>query len=77
MKCIWFGLKTDTRPITDEEEEAFRDAIDRISHGDTFDDNIFRIVVEESQAYFAGGKNTDEVAENIQNRVSTYLKETE
>ena len=73
----WFGLKTDTRPITDEEEEAFRDAIDRISHGDTFDDNIFRIVVEESQAYFAGGKNTDEVAENIQNRVSTYLKETE
>ena len=39
------------------------------------DDEIFMIIEEEAQSYFAGAKSVDEVADVIQKRVSLYVME--
>ena len=47
------------------------------SHMDnrSIDDDVFRIVCEESEAFFAGDKTVEEVTGLIQNRVQLYLSE--
>ena len=47
------------------------------SHMDNrnIDDDVFRIVCEESEAFFAGDKTVEEVTGLIQNRVQLYLSE--
>ena len=50
--------------------------IERISTSVNRNPAVFRLVKEEAQAYFAGQKSADNVSKTVQNRVSTFLAET-
>ena len=40
-----------------------------------FDENVFAIVGEEAEAFFAGVRTAEETAQLMQNRVQIYLEE--
>ena len=63
-------------PLTPEEA----DIVERLLSGakvvdQDVDADLFRIIHEETQAYFQDNKSLDEVVEIIQNRISLYLNE--
>ena len=67
--------KLDT--ITDEQIQEFKDYINGASMvSTTYDSDLMDIVTEEAEAFFAGDKSVDEVADLIQSRASIYLGET-
>ena len=62
-------------PMTQEQEKIFRDIVAGASKKEGLDKKIEEIVLEDADSYFSGQKTKEEVAEIIQNRVSTYLME--
>lgn len=64
------------QPLTQEQADALKEYVNGASIAGGYDDDINKIIEEESGAYFAGDKTADEVAKLIQNRVATYLGET-
>lgn len=59
-------------------QNAMEDFIETMKNSETiyrYDSNVLDIVKSETGAYFAGDKSAEQVAENIQSRVSIYLAE--
>lgn len=61
--------------ISDEECEKVMTFIKSLNQVMRYDEKVYKIVEEETGAYFAGQKSADETAKLIQNRVQTYLSE--
>lgn len=62
-------------PVGKEEEELFRELLDRTSQITGYEQQIFAILSEEVNHYFNGDKDLDETAGVIQNRVANYMNE--
>jgi len=52
-----------------------RDIIDNVSSGSNYDEQVYKIIMEEIAAYFNGSKSKEDVASIIQSRVKIYLAE--
>lgn len=62
-------------PVALEDAAEFLRLIDSIGHQSKIDKVIFSILQEETRYYFEGEMTSEDAAERVQNRVSTYLKE--
>ncbi|MBO4862731.1 MAG: hypothetical protein J5517_00045 [Eubacterium sp.] len=71
----WEDFEIESKPLTDEELQIFRDLVDSVSGQMEYNDNVVDIIAEEAEAYFKGDKSVDEVASIIQNRANTYVNE--
>lgn len=73
---VWVGEQQFVcEPNTDEDNERMMDFIKSVTNVASYDSDLFKIIEEETQAYFSGQKSAGEVTELIQNRVSTYVNE--
>lgn len=63
------------RAVTDEEMEKFRNLLKSAQKLAVWDDQVAKIIMEESGAYFSGGKTAAEVADIIENRINIYISE--
>ena len=63
------------KPLSQEEIKKLYDYAASIKTLECSDSEIDNIITEESLAFFAGQKTAEEVADIIQNRVTTYLNE--
>lgn len=63
------------QPLTAEQETIFREIVANAEKREGIDSRIEEIVLEESQSYFSGEKELEEVIGIIQKRVTTYLNE--
>ena len=68
-------IEVEIKPLTDEQVQMLRDVIASVDHMYGYNDEVSTIITEESGAYFSGQKTAKEVADIIQNRVSTYVNE--
>lgn len=68
-------LNYESTPLSDENEQAFLEQIDKIDVLISEDYDILGVLIDESDAYFAGQKSEDTVAGIIQNRVQTLVNE--
>ena len=74
--AITDGMVLDPDPLTEQQAKKIENLIKNgISTYEMMDDEIFKIIEEEAQSYFAGAKSVDEVADVIQKRVSLYVME--
>lgn len=74
---IWIGDKAIVvEPNTDEDNDRIIGFIKSVTNIYDYDADLFKIIDEETQAYFSGQKSVDEVADIIQNRASTYISES-
>ena len=62
-------------PLPDDGVEELLSILDRVTRVELLDEDVFNIVWEETQAYFAGQKDIDTTAGIIQDRVTTYLNQ--
>ena len=67
--------KISVDPVTYEEIEELKCYIDSIEKTMRYDNEIMSIIMEEAEYYYNGAKTADEVADIIQSRVSTMIKE--
>ena len=72
----WDDLIVEMKPLSDEQVTEFRTIIDKVSDTWDYDSSLNEIITEEAKAYFAGDKTVDETCKIIQNRASTYIKES-
>lgn len=73
----WIGDTEYSVPLmTQDQVDQFKEYVNGAEVTGSYDDDIYNIISEEAEAYFAGDKTADEVAKLIQNRVSIYLGET-
>jgi ABC-type glycerol-3-phosphate transport system substrate-binding protein len=73
----WLGPNLSNQPDNTEADNAKMFAVfDSISGIDRNIPAIENIIVEETEAFYAGGKTAEETARIIQNRATTYLEET-
>lgn len=63
------------RAISQEDCDALYEVIYSANNSQVFDANIWDIVSEEAEAYFAGEKALEQVVQIIQNRAETYIQE--
>ena len=63
------------KPMTQEEAQKLKDYVLSINILGCSDEEVSKIVQEETGAFFSGQKSAEQVAEVIQNRVTTYLNE--
>lgn len=71
----WSDVTYELMSVSEEDAEAIRETINRIGGTINYDQQIMAIIEEESDAYFAGQKSVDEVADIIQSRVQMYVNE--
>lgn len=64
-----------TEPLTEAQAETFRDIVSRVDREYTYEEEIMEIINEEAAPFFDGQKSAKDVADIIQNRVSTYINE--
>jgi multiple sugar transport system substrate-binding protein len=57
------------------EEEAFRNLVANTNKAVSYDIEMMEIIEEETQAYFEGKKDVNEIVQIIQNRCTTYMNE--
>ena len=69
-------FSVDVFAATKEQVDQVRRMIDTAQNGETMDQEIVVIILEEASAYFSGQKSAGDVAAVIQNRVQLYLNET-
>ena len=60
---------------TQEEADQLAALIENIAGTSSYNENIMNIINEETAALFAGQRTAEQVADVIQNRVSTYVAE--
>ena len=61
--------------VTDEDWQAFHAVVDGARGWTGYDAEIYEIIDEEAQGYFAGARSVDETAATIQDRVKLYIDE--
>jgi hypothetical protein len=71
------GKEVKIGKVTDEEVAKVDELLNSVSQVMRYDTKVEEIITEESGAYFADQKSADEVARLIQNRVQTYLSESQ
>ncbi|MCH5275213.1 MAG: extracellular solute-binding protein [Lachnospiraceae bacterium] len=71
----WDDVTYELMSVSEKDAEAIRETINRIGGTGNYDEQIMAIIEEESDAYFAGQKSVDEVADIIQSRVQMYVNE--
>ncbi|MDE5952385.1 MAG: hypothetical protein K2H12_12510, partial [Acetatifactor sp.] len=74
---IWIidGEEVNVEPFTQDEVDAFCEFIYTVNRTAYYDDHIYDIIMEEAEAFFAGQKNVQEVADNIQFRAQAFMNE--
>lgn len=74
---IWTidGEEVNVEPFTQDEVDAFCEFIYTVNRTEYYDDHIYDIIMEEAEAFFAGQKNVQEVADNIQSRAQAFVNE--
>ena len=70
------GISIDIKPLTEDEIEQFKVALESTKGRWEPDNKIWAIVTEEAAAYFSGDKSIDDVCNVIQDRVTTYVNES-
>lgn len=77
-KNSWTTGESDVRvyAATQEQVDRIRALIETAQADSRMDEQLFRIIYEEAEAYFSGQKSAKEAAELVQNRVQTYLNES-
>ncbi|MDD6024430.1 MAG: extracellular solute-binding protein [Oscillospiraceae bacterium] len=73
--CYLGETEYTVEPLTAEQVEQFKTAVDNAQLSGAYDSDIYEIIQEEAAAFFAGDKSAEEVSSLIQNRVSIYLGE--
>ena len=63
------------KPLSQEQAQKLKDYILGIKATDCYDEEVSKIVEEETATFYSGQKTAEQVAEIIQNRVTTYLNE--
>jgi len=67
---------SDPDPLTDQQAKEFENMLkEGIGAYERMDEELFKIIEEEAEYYFAGAKSVDDVANVIQNRIGIYVKE--
>ena len=61
--------------LTDEQAAKLLNLINSTTRLYSYDDEIMDIISDEAQAFFAGQKTSQQVADNIQSRVRLYVGE--
>lgn len=74
-RSLFDGPQYTYRPATEEECQRYDNFINSINKIDLCDQEIFNIVQDTSNPYFANDKTLDETVQLINNRVSLYLNE--
>ncbi|MEG1741721.1 MAG: ABC transporter substrate-binding protein, partial [Acetivibrio sp.] len=69
------GKEVKIGKVTDEECEKVMNFLKSLNQVMRYDQNVTKIMDEETGAYFSGQKSAEETANLIQNRVQTYLNE--
>lgn len=69
------GTTIKMEPLTDEQAGILRKLVYSAEKTVEYDTEIYNIIVEEAQSYFAGQKTAEEVGAVIQDRVEIYLEE--
>lgn len=69
------GMEIEIEPMTEAEAEALKENLYSITNVYTYDENLMRIIEEESAAFFSGQKKAKDVADIIQSRVQIYVNE--
>lgn len=62
------------RPSQDD-YDRFMELYNAIDSENYSDENITKIITEETAAYFAGDRSLDDIVRQIQSRVSLYVSE--
>ena len=63
-------------PLTQAQVDDFKAFVNNAAYNGNYDSDMYSIIAEEAEAFFAGDKTAEEVASLIQNRVQIYLGET-
>lgn len=69
------GIEVEVEAMSQEEAQTLRELVDSATLTEAYDTTICNIIMEEAEAYFAGQKTAEEVAEIIQDRVQLYVDE--
>lgn len=69
------GMNIWKTPITDEQAKTIYELLDNAVGKGSFNYDIYKIIVEEAQGYFAGDKGLDDTVSVIQDRVQLYIDE--
>lgn len=69
------GMEIEIAPMTEEEAESLKADLYSIINVYTYDENLLRIIEEETAAFFSGQKKAEDVADIIQSRVQIYVNE--
>jgi ABC-type glycerol-3-phosphate transport system substrate-binding protein len=69
-------VTVDIPPLTEEEKDFMVDYVKNVTRVQgSYDTDLSNIIIEESDAYFAGEKTAEEAAQMIQNRASILISE--
>ena len=69
------GFSYVQQPATDEEIARIRSIIDNAQSTAGFDRQLYSIILEEAEGYFAGQRTIEDVVRNIQSRAAIYVSE--
>lgn len=70
-----YEIKNDGKDMSEEQVQTVYYLIDNAVGKRYYNEDIYNIIEEEVQGYFAGAKSLDDTAANIQNRVQLYIDE--
>lgn len=70
------GFEVDIYAATKEDIDLLYSLVEGADQTYSYDEQIFNILVEETESYFAGQKSVDEVASIIQSRIKIYINES-
>ena len=69
------GAEIKMTPLTKEETGLVKEYLGKITNVASINEDIYNIIVEETESFFNGQKSAAEVAEIIQSRVKIYVNE--
>lgn len=69
------GVEIPIKPMTKEEVERFKENLYSFTQVYNYDEDLIRIIQEETAAFFGGQKNAKDVAEIVQSRAQIYVNE--
>ncbi len=76
-RTYWLGSESIEIGVnTDEDNQKVLDFIKSVNTPLRYDQELTKIITEETASYFSGQKKAEEAAEIIQNRVSVYINES-
>lgn len=71
-----YGTSVKGEPLTEGQARTLRDLVHSAKKTAQYDTEIYNIILEEAQSYFAGQKSAEEAAGIIQDRVEIYVGES-